>query len=170
MPLPLLGAEVAPKAPALFPPAPAPTESSTLEFRFRSPKSGGKTAGAGAGGAAALKALAITDFGAIGAFNGAMALTGAGAVALADPGAVMEAMDGREAGLGLMVLPLLLLKAVVAWLLVVVVIAEAWVRLCDDLATDADAEADADEDESDEEVAFELLAYELCCTAEVVAW
>jgi len=59
---------------------------------------------------------------------------------------------------------------VVAWLLVVVVIAEAWVRLCDDLATDADAEADADEDESDEVVAFELLAKELCCTDEVVAW
>lgn len=54
-----------------------------------------------------------------------------------------------------------------AWLLVVVVIAEAaWVRLCDDLATDADAtEADADEDESDEEVAFVA-----CCTVEVVAW
>lgn len=109
IPLPLLGAEVAPKAPALFPPAPG--ELSTLEFRFKSLRSGGKTAGAG--GAAALTAFAITAFGTIGALNGAVALVGAadgtGAGALADPGAVMEAMDGREARLGLVMLPLLLL-------------------------------------------------------------
>lgn len=71
MPRPRLGAEVAPKTPPLLPPAPA--ESSTLEFKFRSLRFGGKATGAAAaGGAAALTALAITDFGAIGALNGAL--------------------------------------------------------------------------------------------------